>query len=890
MAIFELILTESQRGLFGASPGFQAVAATKGIPVELVKPLTDLAQRMKSRATSEAEFLAHVVIQHAGSPYHLLTRGVVTSSSDSAGRRGWLVHQIVITTVNQLSSGPAWMLLHGCNWINEWTREPQFLGELRLEAESLSPRVCAAWKQQYGDAGWGGTPWEAWQKSLSFATTILGNSTKLSEALELFIDSQSLVEPKYRWNVPIFVGFSLPSPRIKSAWAIWRQNSDEALEASRQEHWIVFSGNKRGETSNSGLSSKARTGDWINLSPATSPAPALDGKPERSTTPPIDPFLELTNLALQNAPIAPRQSALVAKSSATRQQNALGRRSWQLSRTNQLGVWLGVSVLGLLLLAGITYAAISVIHRGSTASTTAQQPAPSLDGGTSNTDSMSSIGRGETAASSSPPAANAGAPVLTGNEPLVSTDGRDQSDIESRANEPINASANSDSPIAAKPPVATNKATSDSNSSKSTNSLEEIESQRIARAEREISKWLGPQAVLQPVFSTESNRLSLLKFEIDESAIYALSLGLATKHAYLAASPVNDDQPHEIHWLVDWPATDNDNVNAAESKQLRFVALRQEESVWELNLEFPADRRKEMESLLAQSALSIWYAGRPESTALIPFTLEYDAPTSEIADAIRDTVKFEISIDPELFRRGDQDRIRLQADVVVPTSEDSNANNDKQEDEEKVWLPPHSSKNATNLFVVDPNRWTELITQRHGENSVKESLWGQRLQELLDESKLEVEIRVNEPEYVVAPPHFQASVHATIFLKIAGDPSQSLVLQNQSRETKSLRKSEFETMLRERVAEWLSRICDCGLTPNEIVKGKALSQKSLNQFSADQRDEKMARSLLVCEVFRAIDSLLAEKVQLELNKKIRVKDHHGFKDLEVKSTRAALKS
>lgn len=854
MATYELVMTETQSGLFSHTSGFGAVAASQNIPEALVRALTDLAKRQIGSAyaspTGEGLFYSHFTIQFAGSPFHLLTRGISRQMKPGTGQPLWLVHQIAVSNVNQLPAGPAWLMANGCNWIGEWTHEPQFLGEMTLAGGSLSPRVCAKWKEMFGDAGWGGLPLEAFQKAKSFAA-IISDGKPLAAGLELFVDSQSLIDPKLRWRIPMLIGVQSPSSKIGAAWAILKNNSKESAALSRNADWVVVSSSRNLESSANAFGANARTGDWAHLA---LPVAAKTQKTGNNPTKVADAFEDLSDLQLAQA--IPVQSAVPHWQMGTPALQRPGSTKLKSRASTFPWLWLALGLCSLVLVASAGWWAIKTLASTASANSTSQ---------TAN----STTGRPSAAHGS------LAAPQGSGNS---SSDPQREPLANHQQTTPSDEDSNVDEMVASNPRTGSQASTPKASGP----TLEELAARRAAEAQRAIVQWTGPQAKILFQGGADSRECPLIQLTLDESSLYGINFGLATPGNYLPAELQPGSPPGEAHWRVNWTPP-SENPNLPQSGDLEIIAKSDASNQWQLTLKWPEELNSAAESILQQGALSLWLKDNPAMTTLVPFTTETQGRGFSLIDAIHKPFALEMELGTLSASNAEQPRLKLvaQATGYVP-QKSSQPNPDALSSiPQELWAPPHSARNDTNLFLLDADQWAPNIWSDRVKENQAEASWATNLKELLEESAARVEIRINAPQPIERSRQFESSVYVVIFLKPAGSPIQSLILQNQSRETQSLKKSDFQKTLDDRLATWLAGILDCGLSAADIQKSKVLNERTVGRMPEDEQAKQIARSIYAVEVYDAIHKFLEREIAFQVSKSLTLKDHHGFKELAV---------
>lgn len=312
----------------------------------------------EGHAGSEGNYFLHLPLVLGGQPFHLLERGGWHSFAD-AKQNCWISHQVFVSNTRSLPAGPAALLLDARTWSSSIQYQgiqlaaegllPSVLPEPALDETPLSPRVAETWTALAGDAGWAGLPLEAFLFNHSFHLELPVKSTS-NLALQLLLESQSLLEPKQRWEIPLGMYSWFPERFEHFAW---RVNLDSGLEHSskvRQTYHL-----KLGELlppASNRFSQAARTGSWAELRRSDS---SSEQNKERSPTiaeqttptPETDESYELQPLEAQrrSPQVQPTVSSVKKRTPSAASPSPTPTKTWPIARWTAIAAAIATSGL-----------------------------------------------------------------------------------------------------------------------------------------------------------------------------------------------------------------------------------------------------------------------------------------------------------------------------------------------------------------------------------------------------------------------------------------------------------------------------------------------------------------------------------------------------------------
>lgn len=215
---WELFYTSAARGLRAGSRGYCTVAASEGMPADLVGRLESLSgYRPAFPAGSPGEarnpvLYAHWRVAVAGRNRSVLSR-VAPAGLDYSRRPNTLAYHLVLEASEQAPNGPVWVMSRPNVLRREWAGEPQRLQARRL---TLAPDDGLAGRSaEEGTEG-------ARRLSEAFLLDPAKPSYVLfepgTELLPLLAAAMQLIPPALRWQVTFNTHFTEPPAGLTCAW------------------------------------------------------------------------------------------------------------------------------------------------------------------------------------------------------------------------------------------------------------------------------------------------------------------------------------------------------------------------------------------------------------------------------------------------------------------------------------------------------------------------------------------------------------------------------------------------------------------------------------------------------------------------------------------------
>lgn len=208
--IHELIYTSWPRGLKSGTSGFTSVAYTEGIPRKYIALCESLSAYKYLYPLDHPLYdmnpvmYGHHRFHINGQPLSILTK-VVAAGRDYSGRENKFAHHIILNSHEMLRCGPAWAVMHGNLFMDQWYEEPRLLPRNRVRL----PRVSALkeqfyarnWQAIFGDSKAAGAFAQAALDRPFTPSFILFDPEKIPSCLPLLVDAMVLVPPEKRWLI-----------------------------------------------------------------------------------------------------------------------------------------------------------------------------------------------------------------------------------------------------------------------------------------------------------------------------------------------------------------------------------------------------------------------------------------------------------------------------------------------------------------------------------------------------------------------------------------------------------------------------------------------------------------------------------------------------------------
>lgn len=235
--IQELLYTSAPKGLKPGSRGFCTVLSTSGMPAPVATALESLSGYRPvfppgdPQADRNPIVYSHIQMSLSGRRSHVLSR-IADYGLDYSQRTNKLAHHLVIDPAGRPSAGPAWMLAHSGMMRDHWNGELKVVSGERQVPPGVAPlKICAAWKELTGDAGWAGVLAESFLKHPEQPAYIIFSPGM--NLLALIEEAIALLPANRRWDVTFSTYFTKIPNGVTCNWRCLLADSPEAIESRR---------------------------------------------------------------------------------------------------------------------------------------------------------------------------------------------------------------------------------------------------------------------------------------------------------------------------------------------------------------------------------------------------------------------------------------------------------------------------------------------------------------------------------------------------------------------------------------------------------------------------------------------------------------------------------
>ncbi len=814
--LHEMVSAHVSRGLFNGTSGFCPVAATKGMPRDLIQLLADLGKRQYDTAVANKalgrEMYCHLPINVKGRRLHLVSRGIQLPG-DNQARLQYIVHQLLLENVRDLSGGPAWLLANDQVWINQWNIDPQFLESRTIESSVLSPRICETWTRVAGDAGWAGMALEAWQRRKPFVL-VISPDKPTRPIIDMLVEAQSLMDPQIRWEIPISISSWHPTKKLQRIWVVYAAGSQDAINSFRASDRVTVDITRKLEPATNSYSEIARAGAWARFSETDGKASAKNHAGNHASS----PLFEGTDSATEDGLLAPLERPMQSQRPRDVLATAKGSSNWKAlkpKRTFQQAIpWTKRGlVVALLVLVGFG------IWKGAQfLQTTAVTVFEAINSGSNGPDANEKLAVGDDGTKSAADPLNPNVTdesIVVGNASNHTTD----SDEDSRASNAhlvgLKTRANA--------------------------SLTSTAGQRLLKQLRADFPYME--------FPVEISDGEFLAFTVSgtESLLGALGFGLATPQQFLALERVAGGNAWSLHRE---PSEDASSLDATLSSALVTNDKGgQVQFYWKWQT--PPDDRLAAE--IKSGAFCVWLLADPQISAAIPLSPPTFGKPASILDAMYDGITFTPHLSTELVRPEAVSRIKWFAEPIgfanlkSATPESVGATDD-------LWVVFNAADNMSLLRMNTPVLRREIEAAVPGNPKANEGERTDTLQILIDRTApIQLEVRMDPPSYIDAKSATMITRgKAILFMKGDDGSTCSLIFQHQPQPEEKSRKQEFEDQLKAALIRWLAASLNLDTPLVEALnKGKPYSPKAA--AAAEARAKADFAQKLVQVILRELD-------------------------------------
>jgi hypothetical protein len=240
----ELYYTSAPKGLIPGSRGFCTVATTRGLSANLVDKLESLSAYrhlfppLDTRASLNPVVFSHIRVSVAGKVYNVVSR-ICAAGLDYSERTNKFAHHVVLETSELPLGGPAWLLMQRGFMEEAWDGEVRVLPKGRaVPAGDSAPRICQAWQDLTGDAGWAGVLAESFSPVSDRVVYLIFEPGM--DMLPLLAEAQALLPCERRWEIAFSTYFTGLSQDISCIWRCVSNGSAEAKMARRLPDALIL--------------------------------------------------------------------------------------------------------------------------------------------------------------------------------------------------------------------------------------------------------------------------------------------------------------------------------------------------------------------------------------------------------------------------------------------------------------------------------------------------------------------------------------------------------------------------------------------------------------------------------------------------------------------------
>ena len=239
---YELIYTSAERGLKSGTRGFCTVACTRGIPPQTMQLLEAMSAYKNLHgvhdASDEPVAWSHVISSFLGRKVSVLSR-VGATTPDHTGRSNKLAHHVLLSPMEHVAGGPAWLSIQPGFFIDTWDEEPHYIdGQKKIVQGDAPLQKADAWERLTGDAGYAAfLPKLFLENSEGIVTIVYQQGTNM---LPLIAESLMLLEPARRWRVTYNTYFVSQTASSTCAWRCCVAGSDAHREALRTKRGMIL--------------------------------------------------------------------------------------------------------------------------------------------------------------------------------------------------------------------------------------------------------------------------------------------------------------------------------------------------------------------------------------------------------------------------------------------------------------------------------------------------------------------------------------------------------------------------------------------------------------------------------------------------------------------------
>ena len=251
--IYELIHTSWPKGLRSGTSGYTPVAYTEGMPARYITLCESLSGYTHLYPLGHPHYhqnpiaYSHYRFKVDDRPVSVLSR-VASAGVDYSGRENKLAHHILVEHDGHtlyVNCGPAWAMLHGALFYDQWEDAPHLLPQDRIHFPSVSIMdeefKARTWKRMFGDAGPAGRLAQSaleWPQRPSFI--VFDPKPASSLCLQLIVEAMMLLPPERRWEVTFNTYFVTKPMDSNCLWRCCVKGAEDPPSLKRYPGALVF--------------------------------------------------------------------------------------------------------------------------------------------------------------------------------------------------------------------------------------------------------------------------------------------------------------------------------------------------------------------------------------------------------------------------------------------------------------------------------------------------------------------------------------------------------------------------------------------------------------------------------------------------------------------------
>lgn len=236
----ELGFTSTEQGLDPSASGLCTVFRSPGVGRPLQSELEALSGYRPQflpgtpHEDQNPTNYAHQIISDGRRRWHVVSR-TCYSGSDYTGRNNHFAHHVLFGPEERPANGPAWLAGRDELLERRWNGKVEVLPAARslpYDNGDGQARVCQAWADTVGDAGWAGRLAQMYLESPSLPCYLIYRAGQAETILPLIKEAMALLPPEQRWGVT-FCTYYTSGGKSDCLWRGVLEGTPEAGQALR---------------------------------------------------------------------------------------------------------------------------------------------------------------------------------------------------------------------------------------------------------------------------------------------------------------------------------------------------------------------------------------------------------------------------------------------------------------------------------------------------------------------------------------------------------------------------------------------------------------------------------------------------------------------------------